>query len=366
MNYDSSISLKVNLSRVLDELIMDGSDLENIVQFLKSHENDIPDIYKHSALVYDLYDLIAHPMRFDPFLYKHVNDLPMVEFCFAVNSLATLWIEDDIHFGATRELQRRFHGTVELVRFIRAGWNGAYKDGEFLALKEGKCDLVEYLNKQDERSLRDFLLHSYNAKSAFQAKTFIRLNPGTQFMLLNNIDRFCSKAGGIYSSRRVSSEDVSRQCYVVADLVRSLMRQLLALNNTELFNWVVDVLGFGKGDSDYIYRFDRLENNLRDSILSTIPKSLVERLPNTDEIYRVPADPEGRATFEEIVFDMNLIENQFETYDLFLYIYLLDNFLLKGMRDNLDLMEFFNLPFDWDELKKLKPEFKLKAYGVND
>ena len=365
MNYDSTISLKVNLSRVLDELIMDGTELETIVQFLKSHETDIGEIYKHSALVYDLYDLIAHPFRFDPFLYKHVNELPMVEFCFAVNSLATLWIEDDVHFGDTRELQRRFHGTVELVRFIRAGWNGAYKDGEFLALK-GKCDLVEYLNKQDERSLRDFLLHSYNVKSAFQAGTFMRLNPGTQYMLLTNVVRFCSVGSGIYNSaRRFSSEEVARQCYVVADLVRSLMKQLLALNNTELFNWVVDVLGFGQENSDYIYKFDRLESNLRDSILSTIPKSIVERLPSADE-WGFRPDPEGRTTYEEIVFDMNLIETQFETYDLFLYIYLLDNYLLKGMRDNLDLMEFFNLPFDWDELKKLKPDYKLKVYGVND
>ena len=34
MNYDSEISLNVNLSRVLDELILDGTDLETIVQFL--------------------------------------------------------------------------------------------------------------------------------------------------------------------------------------------------------------------------------------------------------------------------------------------------------------------------------------------
>ena len=57
MNYDSTISKDVSLSRVLDEMIVDGSDFDIIVQFLKSHESSIKDIYAHSVFVYDLYDL---------------------------------------------------------------------------------------------------------------------------------------------------------------------------------------------------------------------------------------------------------------------------------------------------------------------
>ena len=42
---------------------------------------------------------------------------------------------------------------------------------------------------------------------------------------------------------------------------------------------------------------------------------------------------------------------------LFLYIYLDCDYLLQGMRENKDLMEFFNLPFDWDELAWLNDKF---------
>ena len=75
MNYDVSISTEVSLSKVLDEMILGGTDMEIVLTFLKSHESQIADIYKHSAFVYDLYDLGAHPYRVNDFLVKYIEVL---------------------------------------------------------------------------------------------------------------------------------------------------------------------------------------------------------------------------------------------------------------------------------------------------
>ena len=65
------------------------------------------------------------------------------------------------------------------------------------------------------------------------------------------------------------------------------------------------------------------------------------------------------STFEELVFEMNMMETQFDVLDLFIYIYLFDSGFFKGMKENPGLLEFFNLPFDWNELEKLKPDWRL-------
>ena len=63
MNYDSSISDQVNLSKVLDEMLVDGTEMEVVLAFLKSHENSISEIFKGSAFVYSLYDLGTRKRR---------------------------------------------------------------------------------------------------------------------------------------------------------------------------------------------------------------------------------------------------------------------------------------------------------------
>ena len=85
MNYDPSISTEVSLSKILDEMILDGTDLPIVVSFLEGHDSQIGEIYKHSAYVYDLYDLAAHPYRINDFLAKHIVDLPGYDKCFAAN-----------------------------------------------------------------------------------------------------------------------------------------------------------------------------------------------------------------------------------------------------------------------------------------
>ena len=51
---------------------------------------------------------------------------------------------------------------------------------------------------------------------------------------------------------------------------------------------------------------------------------------------------------------MNLVETQFDVLDLFLYIYIVNNNLRKQMMDAIDLVDFFNLGFDWRELELIK------------
>ena len=57
--------------------------------------------------------------------------------------------------------------------------------------------------------------------------------------------------------------------------------------------------------------------------------------------------------FEETVFDMNMVETQFDVLDLFIYIYNYGTKKFRGMLEYPDLLEFFNLPFEWKELEKL-------------
>ena len=344
MNYDSEISLNVNLSRVLDELILDGTDLDTIVQFLKSHEKDIPDIYRGSAMVYDLYDFGAHPYRIDLFLVEHINDLRTVDFCFAVNALATFLHATEANNTVLGEIKEKYHGVVELVKFDRAGWKGVYGEDKFF-----KCErnLVEWLNKgSDLRDFCQFLSRSYLALSAFQASTFIQLNPTSQYLLLKGLKECVLEVG----RNHYSSHEIGVVYNVFGECVYTLLRQLLAGNRIDMFNWVVDVLEFKEryGASTI------LQVSVRDIISKLIPKSLYEMATSS-------YDDKERVSYEEIVFEMNLLDNGFEQTNLFLYIYLDCDYLLQGMKDCKDLMEFFNLPFDWEDLSWLKDDFKVSV-----
>ena len=347
MNYDNSISDQVKLSRVLDELILDGAELETIVKFLQQHERDIPDIYKHSAMAYDLYDLGRHPYRVDPFLVKHIDDLRETEFLFAVNSLATFSIATDDCKSLIRELKDRFHGRSDVAKFIRSGWEGVYGEDKFYTCE---TNLVDWLNKMvSAQDAAKFASRSFLAISAFQASTFLNLNPAAQFTLLKGLQEAFSNSRDL---RGLRNADPVMACSVYGDILCGLLRQLLAVNNTEIFNWVLDVLGFNGGYCASTI----LQEAVKSSLYKLIPESISDKVRVSGYL---ETRKEDRISFEELVFDMNLLETTFEPYDLFLAIYLGKDYLLKGMKENKELLEFFSPPFDWDGLKWMKDDYKI-------
>lgn len=334
MNYDSTISKDVSLSRVLDEMIADGSDFDLIVQFLKSHETNIKDIYAHSALVYDLYDIGRHPYRVDPFLVSHIDDLPKTDFMFAVNSLASFSVDTE-NKGLLYELKDRFRGNTDVINIIRAGWDGVYGEDKVYTCE---TNLVEWLNKMEGiHDATRFIAHSLLSLSAFQAFTFLDLNPATQFTLLKGF-------------QKVFDEDILRVPGICGDILGGLLRQLLVLNQTEIFNWVLDVLEFHGG---HYCSQAYIRESVKGSIYKMIPESLSDKVIESDLHQENVVD---RMSFEEIVFEMNLLETTFEPYNLFLAIYLGNNHLLKGMKENKELLEFFSLPFDWEDLNWMKDD----------
>ena len=345
MNYDSTISTDVSLSRVLDEMIADGSDFDLIVQFLKSHESSIKDIYAHSALVYDLYDIGRHPYRVEPFLIKHIDDLRDTDFLFAVSSLAAFSTATE-NKDLFQELRNRFRGNMVAAQLIRTGWGGIY--GEY-NVYTCKTSLVEWLNKMEgPHDASRFIAHSLLSLSAFQAFTFMNLNPSIQYILLKGLLTVFSES--ILRGSRSRDPILTNSIY--GDILAGLLRQLLALNHMEMFNWVLDVLEFNR---KCYCASAHLQEAVKLSFHDLIPSSIFDKV-------RVSSfndsDDEDRMSFEEIVFEMNLMGTTFEPYNLFLAIYLGNNYLLKGMKANKELLEFFSLPFDWDELKWMKDDYK--------
>lgn len=349
MNYDNSISDQVKLSRVLDELILDGAELETIVKFLQQHERDIPDIYKHSAMAYDLYDLGRHPYRVDPFLVKHIDDLRETEFLFALNSLATFSIATDDCKSLIQELKDRFHGHKDVAKFIRSGWEGVYGEDKFYTCE---INLVDWLNKiVSAQDAAKFISRSFLAISAFQASTFLNLNPAAQFTLLKGFEEAFSDSRTFRWKR---NDDPVVSCTIYGDILCGLLRQLLALNQTEIFNWVLDVLDFNGGYCASTV----LQEAVKASVYKLMPESLADKVRVSGYL---ETRKEDRISFEELTFEMNLLETTFEPYDLFLAIYLGKDYLLKGMKENKELLEFFSLPFDWDSLKWMKDDYKIET-----
>ena len=345
MNYDSTISKDVSLSRVLDEMIVDGSDFDLIVQFLKSHESSIKDIYANSALVYDLYDIGRHPYRVDPFLVSHIDDLPKTDFMFAVNSLASFSVDTE-NKGLLYELKDRFSGNTDVINIIRAGWDGGYGENKVYTCE---TNLVDWLNKIEEtHDASRFIAHSFLSMSAFQTFTFLDLNPATQFTLLKGFQKVFSEY--IFNGSRSRNPTLAKSVY--GDILCGLLRQLLVLNQIEMFNWVLDVLGF---NVKHYCASILLREAVKNSFYDLIPSSLFDKVSVSD-FYEV--NDEDRMSFEEIVFEMNLSETTFEPYNLFLAIYLGNNHLLKGMKANKELLEFFSLPFDWEDLNWMKDDYK--------
>ena len=326
MNYDASISTEVSLSKVLDEMLMDGTDLQIVVAFLKIHEGQIDDIYKHSAFVYDLYDLAAHPYRVNAFLARHVDSLHPLDMCFAAESLANFLVAEDIYPEVMKELRNKLRGDANLIQFRGRGYKGRFIEDAKVA--SGDMDfnkLVEAISA-DERDVKMFLQESYLARSMLMAGNFLRFSTRTQFVILKSVgDIFDANGWGAIPH--------------LAHALNTLLKQLLVSGETNMFNWVVNVLHLNFPSTPTAEKLwpDQFER---------IPPMLGERF------YK------DLNTFEEIVFEMNMMETQFDVLDLFIYIYIHSSKFFNGMRENEELLEFFNLPFQWDELEKLKPEWR--------
>ena len=315
MNYDPSISTEVSLSKILDEMILDGTDLQIVVSFLEGHESQIGEIYKHSAYVYDLYDLAAHPYRINDFLVKHIVDLPGYDKCFAANLLMGLLIQEDYRPDIRNLLRKLISSDWDFSKFRGVGYRGL-RDDILVAVGDIDISKVVETATNDERDIRYILNHSYLGRSILMASNFLRFSTKAQFMVL---------------------KELSRSLYCNSPLVgptNDLLKQLLIANEVDMFNWVVNVLGVGyTGTEVNLALYEDMENR--------VPTKLA--MIGKDEM-----------TFEETVFDMNMVETQFDVLDLFIYLYNHCPNRVRGMVEFPDLLEFFNLPFKWEELERLK------------
>ena len=328
MNYDSTISKDVSLSRVLDEMILDGSDFDLIVQFLKSHESSIKDIYAHSVFSYDLYDLISHPFRMNEFVTEHIIDLPEPYRYYYLASHMLFGLDNmdsKFNYKYFKSLCERnpIDMGVQGNKYITK-IRGHYKDRDFI---QGEDDLVEYLNgvanKNDELDINLFMGKSYLAANVFTAKVFNQLNINAKFIILSRVKKHLEY---LFPSN-IEEE------HILMGLVVILLKQLAYMNDIDEFNWVVNVL--------CVLRSPPSQALIGEIIRPNLPENIRE-LINAD------------ADFSEVVFDMNLVETQFDVLDLFLYIYIVNNNLRKQMIEAIDLVDFFNLGFDWRELELIK------------
>ena len=60
-----------------------------------------------------------------------------------------------------------------------------------------------------------------------------------------------------------------------------------------------------------------------------------------------------KSSFEEIVFETNMYGGQVDGVDVFLALYFSGKHI-ESMRENRDLLEFLNLPFDPSEAEMMK------------
>lgn len=162
--------------------------------------------------------------------------------------------------------------------------------------------------------------------SALSAKVFVQLQPQTQWILVKKIIEFISELRSrLIGPKREIALKVLTHCLV------SLMKQLLCSGYVNEFKYVKDMIGgLAKDDLGLgMFLLDRIPLTLRNAIAL------------------------DRSEFEEIVFEMNMVDNTFDTLDLFLYAYLCDGRMSSSMRKNSDLLEFFNLPFDCNFLLEM-------------
>lgn len=333
MNYDTSISSEVSLSKILDEMLIDGTDIDIVVSFLRSHERQIEDIYRHSAFVYDLYDLAAHPYQVNEFLLSHIEDLPCTDAPFAVVGMLNFLNHEDYMESIRRTLRNIIKSDGSYIQFRSRGWKG-FEDDALVA--SGELNLVDWVSRicKDPRDAKYFLQTSVMARSALMANTFLQFSPNDQYVLLHSIAEVLVN---LYYRD-------SGTMTIIAHATRSLLKQLLMLGEVQMFNWAVDVLRIGGEQRNKMVR-----DAMMQAMLDPIPRSLWSRFAKDLD------------SFELVVFEMNMMETQFDVLDLFMYVYLLDDELFKGMDENTELLEFFNLPFKWEQLKYISNPRKVES-----
>jgi hypothetical protein len=279
--------------------------------------------------VYDLYDLAAHPYRVNDFLVQHIESLPKEDMCFAGESLANFLVSEHVYPEVMCTLRKLLQGNANLIQFRSSGFRGRFMDDAKVA--SGDVDFFKMIEtvSSDKRDVRTLLQESYLSRSMLMATNFMHFSPRAQFVILSSImDIFRSNG---YTKWSVVD--------YIGHSVNTLLKQLLVAGEIDTFNWVVNVLQVHSSN-------DAILEKLWSDQFERIPASLGERFAR------------DLRTFEEVVFEMNMMETQFDVLDLFIYIYLFDLRLFRGMRENVELLEFFNLPFQWNELERLKPEWR--------
>lgn len=328
MQFDGEISTEVSLSRILDEMLIDGTSREIVLKFLSQHESDIPDIFRDSAFAYDLYDITLND-ELDPLLLKHMEHLRPIDCFFAMKQYATVHGNKSIH--AFPELEAAIHNVMqESIFMVEDKW-GRKIPWEVL---NGDVSIWDYINAMtDERDVSAFLRSSYLSRSIFVAKNFLRLCPAAQFHVLSQSS---CQGNGTWGTREAVKARVS------AHLVLSLVRQVLSTGDVEMFNWIVNVSGL-------LNRSRYFSGKVIDEILMRIRQKSVR------DMISPPSWTMPKSAFEEIVFEVNMFGGQVDGMDVFLAIYLGGGeSQLKGMKENMDLLEFLSLPFDPSEAELMK------------
>lgn len=329
LTYDHTISREVSLSRVLDEMVMDDTPIEVIVEFLRKHSNSIPDIYKESALVFAIYDVFANPVssisREDKaFLYDNLKYLSSVDLFYAgVTAIISEKYKDITLFGSIDtgliNKVRKSMSTGDIITPTRGIFCGCSKDVEWIVNCNGVVELFNNANS-DIRDIGSLVGCSYLFKSAMMYYNFMAMDSTTQLLLLSCMHKYINRG----------------QTEVYVEIVFSLLKQLLYANQVEMFNWVLDVVNYGGW---YV------STSLANHGFKFIPETIANEI-------RIK-----KSSFAEIVFSMNMLNTQFDTLNLFMTLYFgyANLFSQDGVSD---LMEFFNLDFDWNKLQLFSTENK--------
>lgn len=142
MTYDSNISREVSLSKVLDEMIIDGTSIEIIVQFLKSHESCVKDIFSNSVFAYDLYDVNVSGSFPHHELEKYICCLHPISLFFVLTSCVDLALE--LELPSVRKKYAHIMSQCQDCKGYLLSYSGLQMDREALA---SGVDFIGYLDR---------------------------------------------------------------------------------------------------------------------------------------------------------------------------------------------------------------------------
>lgn len=346
MKYDKSISETIPLHRVLDELILDDTPRNVIVSFLKSHAEAVEDIYANSAFVFDLYDLYQYsPSDFGDFLIENAIHLRKSDLMFFVQNFTQLLSVSSNYWDKAMKLkslmEEKYRGEFMFGRY--GGWNWRLRSDD--SIIEGGDTIQDVVSRiKEAKDMKTFIIHSRFSRNLFQAKNFLSMDAYSQCLFLNAL--FDNKN---YTYRDNYSEKFRNVSNILAEMTTTLLKQLLVVENVEMFNWMMNITKKYCGTSQ--------ENDfmlsVREMFAKRVPRSVMKLIWSAGNT--IPLSD----VLPEAVFEMNLLETQFEPMDLFLYLYLLPREVATDMftgkdNENLYLLDFFNLPFNWKELEYFK------------